>query len=114
MASFFDKSAIEQLQRRSGFPLAVYLNENGWRGLSNPVKFRKLAEQHERLPPPSWKERIFYSSYENRGYLNETIQKRMPDQIKQYINSYFVLIPEVKYEGEETLIEKAREILKIQ
>ena len=93
--------------------MSIYLDENGWRSLSNPSKFGKLAAIYERRPPKTWRERIYYSSLENRGYLNEDLQKMMPIEMKQYIDKYFTLIPEVKYESEDVLVSKAKRILKI-
>lgn len=113
MASYFDKSSLNIIEKNDGFPVSVYLDENGWRSLTNPSKFRKLAAIYERKPPKTWRERVYYSSADNRGYLNEAVQKIMPIEMKQYIDKYFVLIPEVKCESEDMLVRKARETLKI-
>ena len=112
-ASFFDKSAVQKIESLGGLSVAVYLDINGWRSLANPSKFGKLAAKYERLPPRTWKERLFYSSYENRGYLNENLQQLMPEETHDYISRHFSLIPEVKCESEEALIAKAKKILKI-
>lgn len=110
IASLFDDNSIKQIENYGGFPISVYLNINGWRKLTRPQVFKSIDNSFLQHPPPTWKERVFYSNYQNRAYLNTQYRDSLPLKISEYLKENFYLIPEEKPKTEIELIRDSNTI----
>lgn len=93
MATKFTPSAIKAIERRGGHAISVYHTAEGIMHIRRPHTTRvhpSLPQyQPKFMPPMSYKKRLYYSSWENRGYLHPAcraiIQKVDPTFEQRYI-----------------------------
>ena len=70
------RNAIDLIEKRGGSIVTVYYNRLGLRVLLKPEKFKLLPQQASPIKP---KDREYYKSAKNRGYLSPKVEISVPD-----------------------------------
>ncbi len=94
-ASAFTPSAIERLEQVGGTPVAVYHDRRGLAQITRPKssKVHPSLAQPLYAPPMTYKRRLYYSRYENRGYLHEEMQARLRAADPTFAERYVIVKP---------------------
>lgn len=70
----FDQHAIEQIERCGGLAVSVYHDAKGLQFMRRPGSVSLAGKL---MPPMNYKERAFYSSWEQRGYLHPDVNAKL-------------------------------------
>jgi hypothetical protein len=78
-ASRFSQGAIDRIEKLGGIAVSVYHDERGLRQLLRPnsVKIHPSLPRPLLMPPMTFKERLLYSTFDQRGYLNPVVRERL-------------------------------------
>lgn len=86
MATLFSPKAIETLEKSNCIPVAIWHNFLSLRALYSKNSFSLGLPIQKHLPPLNYKDRLLYSSWAERGYLNKKVQSLLePDLLKPYL-----------------------------
>lgn len=74
---------------------AVYHSERGMLQLLRPavLKIHPSLPQPKFLPPMTYKERLWYSGWDNRGYLHPEVRKRLQQADPAFTERYLLVDP---------------------
>ena len=78
-ASRFSHCAIARIEQLGGIAASVYHDARGLRQLIRPesIKIHPSLPRPPLMPPMTFKERLLYSQWEHRGYLNTTVREKL-------------------------------------
>lgn len=86
----FEENAIRRIEQLGGLPVSVYHDALGLRWAKRP----HAVKLYESLPPPATlTARVFYSSWEHRGYLHPNVQQRLLQADPSFAQRYHLARP---------------------
>lgn len=99
-ATRFSQRAIQRIEELGGTAVAVYHDDRGMLQMLRPTALRihPSLPLPKYLPPMKYKERLWYSSHEQRGYLNREVRERLRQVDPNFEDRYLMVEPLEKAE----------------